>query len=410
MTPFIRRVTTRLVFTVLCGVLLGRAAPADAQATYYLRFASPAEPVAGGETSSLLLDVAVPPAGSDRELSQGIPNGATQAYGPFVSRPFTSTTVLPATPTEAVLYLMTGAQGMADCAMVTVELFRQPAAGVPIPITSASVMTTLLPTRAGGLGTPTIVPIPLPEVPDDRTIPAGDGLRAVIRVGNQCGSLRNVTLRFDSLARDSRIGPPDNCAAIDNPDQTDTDGDGRGDPCDNCPTVANPDQADSDNDGVGDACTACVPGGPMPPACQCLEAACDDGDACTVDSCDEALGCVADPITGFDGIRCRLGAFVAALDAAAPGDVTARLARRRSPLRRLPAKALAATDKAEVAVALALPEKKTARRFQKLERLLDRLDRKVARLQTRGKIAPTLAEAFQTALAGAQAALATAIP
>lgn len=86
---------------------------------------------------------------------------------------------------------------------------------------------------------------------------------------------------------DGVTGQIDNCTALPNPDQTDTDGDGRGDPCDrcpsdpfdnldtdgicgdadNCPAVANDDQADSDEDGIGDACEALcsveqlIPGG-----------------------------------------------------------------------------------------------------------------------------------------------------
>jgi MYXO-CTERM domain-containing protein len=65
----------------------------------------------------------------------------------------------------------------------------------------------------------------------------------------------------------------DNCPDAANPDQADSDHDGKGDACDpaapadrdgdgvpdatdNCPDVANPDQADADHDGMGDACDA----------------------------------------------------------------------------------------------------------------------------------------------------------
>jgi len=69
------------------------------------------------------------------------------------------------------------------------------------------------------------------------------------------------------LDGDGVVDDKDNCPAIPNADQTDTDGDKLGDVCDpdddndgkfdeddNCPLVANADQKDSDGNGVGDAC------------------------------------------------------------------------------------------------------------------------------------------------------------
>jgi hypothetical protein len=46
----------------------------------------------------------------------------------------------------------------------------------------------------------------------------------------------------------------DNCPAVANIDQKDSDKDTIGDVCDNCLLFSNPDQKDSDKDGVGDAC------------------------------------------------------------------------------------------------------------------------------------------------------------
>jgi len=71
---------------------------------------------------------------------------------------------------------------------------------------------------------------------------------------------------------------------------SDKDGDGIADADDNCPTIPNGDQTDSDGDATGDACECSNP--------------CDDGDACTTDSCDPATGCTAAAITCDDGDAC----------------------------------------------------------------------------------------------------------
>src|SRR5881628_2785675 len=34
---------------------------------------------------------------------------------------------------------------------------------------------------------------------------------------------------------------------------------------------------------------------------------CDDGDPCTVDSCDPTAGCIFLPLTGLEALTCRLG-------------------------------------------------------------------------------------------------------
>ena len=100
-----------------------------------------------------------------------------------------------------------------------------------------------------------------------------------LRVGNAAGRYDtdtvHVTVVDDDL--DDFCGSEDNCPAVTNPDQADSDGDSLGDACDpcpydlsndadgdgvcgnvdNCPTIYNPTQADPDGDGFGTPCDPC---------------------------------------------------------------------------------------------------------------------------------------------------------
>lgn len=70
------------------------------------------------------------------------------------------------------------------------------------------------------------------------------------------GMVPGATARRAGIDRDedTHLDGLDNCPALPNPTQADSDGDGVGDACDSCPSKPNASQSDVDADGTGDVC------------------------------------------------------------------------------------------------------------------------------------------------------------
>ena len=103
----------------------------------------------------------------------------------------------------------------------------------------------------------------------------------------------------------------------------DADEDGVRDELDNCPAVPNPAQVDTDGDSIGDAC-------------ECVNVTCGDSNVCTDDGCNPAFGCFhtnstancddGDPCTAGDvcgGGTCNSGAAITAPPEAQNGSAAA---------------------------------------------------------------------------------------
>jgi hypothetical protein len=242
-----------LVVAALCTSL--GLAHADDRVPLYLRSLNPALAVPGG-TSRLVLVPDAPTATTADDRSDSVRVGTEVTFPAFfVPLGGVSGRINRGTGVASI-YLYTNQPANA-CMDVSVDLFRRQA-GAATPIgggTAAGV--TLLPKQDGGLTNPILVPYAIGGALADRTLAAGDSMSMRVRVHNGCAANRQATVVFDSIGQPSRLGGSDNCPAVSNPDQTDTDDDAVGDACDNCPTAANTDQHNADADTLGDACDNC---------------------------------------------------------------------------------------------------------------------------------------------------------
>ncbi len=255
------------------------AAKADDEVPLYFHFSAVGVPVPGG-VSTLFVDQTAPTSTEGTKLDLSSPQGTKRSFPPFLSSPFSQPLVLPRASGVAHAYLAVN-QRMVNCADIFFDLYKNGAGGLTWLGGGVLEDQTILQRTDGALNVPFDIPYSIQAPLADRTVAVGEGLAAVLSIGNSCSNNKGVDLWFDGASVPTNTGGVDNCPSVPNPDQADLDDDGLGDACDsctdfdgdgfgdpghpantcaddNCPSVFNADQSDFDGDGTGDACDPCT--------------------------------------------------------------------------------------------------------------------------------------------------------
>jgi hypothetical protein len=127
------------------------------------------------------------------DVSASVGAGQQAVLGEFRSDPVDEE--LTATTATATLFLVTGKEGMTECAEVIVEIARRNPPDQRTVVGSGSVVTSILPRRS----TVDPIEVPIAIAPDDVVAEPGEQVAVTIAVENRCDDLRIPTLLYDAL-------------------------------------------------------------------------------------------------------------------------------------------------------------------------------------------------------------------